>query len=122
MENLTVDYAKKIAMPVFKGFMKFDQFKSLVDEVVNLSRDNMIDKIMVDTSDMGAMKPENVEYIETVFYPSIMGRVKALAFIFPEKAIAKLATSRANKSNNAIPLMNFSVNQKMQAFNWLMEF
>lgn len=115
------DEKKQFIVAEFSGFLRHDAFTSLANSTLKLLIERNADRILVDTSALEVMLPENQQWIQEVWFPkAIESGLKRLAFMTPRSAFGEASAKAANeKAEKESPIQIKYFFDRVQAEKWL---
>ena len=108
MENLSFDAVTNSIISEFKGFMSFEQHKTLGINILQMASQKGVKKVIVDTSELQVIPQETQNWISTTWFPEANKTgLKAMAFLVPKSVFGKMSTESVNQKAGNITIQYF---------------
>lgn len=120
--NHSYDNSGNFIVAIYKGFIKFDDFKDICNESLRLMIQYKTDKLLVDNSKLMKMPKENEAWIQAEWFPkAIQLGLKQVAFVVAPNGLGEQTTKEANKAveEQMLPIDLKYFDTKKDAEAWL---
>lgn len=112
---------KDFLVAIYIGFLKHEEFVKISNDSLKLMVKYGTSKLLVDTSKLKVMPPENQEWIQESWFPRAMDvGLKKMAFITPENIFGEVSAKNANEKANQLPLDLAYFSDYLEAETWLL--
>jgi len=123
MSHLTHQYNAKKAFlkTTYKGFVKHDDFVKISNKSIDLLIKHEASKLLVDTSKLKVMPPENQEWIQKYWFPKAAAiGLQKMAFITPENIFGEVSAKATNEKGKQYPIEIAYFSTQEEAERWLL--
>ena len=112
------DPETKAAIGIFEGFLSFDAFKEIAEELHEIRKRNHSSKQINNVVNMKVLSQETQDWIKNSWFPKAkLTGLKHFAFIVPKDIFGKMSMEAANSVVNDITIQYFDDENK--AKDWL---